>query len=590
MHAERGVYAVLLAAGASIGAAMPTAWDIVRDLIRQEMEALGEPLPTDPADLDAWYSKTHGLEPSYSTVVEAVAPTPASQRELLQRYFTPSDTDIANGQRVPSPAHHALAALAKAGHIQVFLTTNFDDLLERALDQANVTYVTVTDETDVRSAIPLVRGGVQIVKLHGDYLKANVRNGLADLTVYPEALAEHLRRIVEDYGLIVAGWSAVWDHALRDALTGALSRRYPVVWAEPFSVSPQARAVINFRQAKVVEATADEFFPLLHRRVQALDDSTYVAPLTTALIEGEVKQALRDPAGARQRLIDLTDQLAERLDVVMQGETLPNSLTKHSPDKFLQVEAAVLPLLTVIGTLTRYDPGGAFAEVVQDALSRTSLRPPIDYDHHTAAGVALRHLPAALTLYSGALVATATRNFHYLQAILNVRYYPPATRTWDHIESFASLTTVAAQQDVKVLYPGSHPQTWVGASRYLRSAAQRAMQRYLNPRMLEMDINVAEMVVAYAVEATKQQGLQTYMDGGVWRGMYLDNLRGQPYIDHLRRVFEGDMILARLLGVEGVSLLDGIIWTALRQGGQQLGSGPPDSLVGVLNVQVKGRL
>ena len=154
MHSTRGVYAVLLGAGASMGAQVPTAWQIVHDLIRKLAASHGE----DAADPEAWYRDTFQQEPDYSALIAALAMTRDEQRALLEGYFTPSDDDRANGRRVPSAAHQALAALAKAGHVRVILTTNFDRLVEQALEHANVEYTVVSEANDLRTTPSLMHG------------------------------------------------------------------------------------------------------------------------------------------------------------------------------------------------------------------------------------------------------------------------------------------------------------------------------------------------------------------------------------------------------------------------------------------------
>lgn len=65
---------------------------------------------------------------------------------------------------------------------RMIITTNFDRLLEQALTEAGVTPdVIITDENDISTAIPRVHTNVVIVKVHGDYKRANLRNSVASL-------------------------------------------------------------------------------------------------------------------------------------------------------------------------------------------------------------------------------------------------------------------------------------------------------------------------------------------------------------------------------------------------------------------------
>ena len=52
----------------------------------------------------------------------------------LKAYFEPNDDERAQGLKRPTAAHRSIAELVAAGAIRVIITTNFDCLLEQALD------------------------------------------------------------------------------------------------------------------------------------------------------------------------------------------------------------------------------------------------------------------------------------------------------------------------------------------------------------------------------------------------------------------------------------------------------------------------
>ena len=63
LHSNRGAYAALVGSGVSVGAGIPTGWQVVLDLITKVAQVLGE----DPGDnVAAWYEKRFGAEPDYS--------------------------------------------------------------------------------------------------------------------------------------------------------------------------------------------------------------------------------------------------------------------------------------------------------------------------------------------------------------------------------------------------------------------------------------------------------------------------------------------------------------------------------------------
>ncbi len=138
-----GVFALLLGSGVSRSAAIPTGWEIVLDLIRQIAAASGEETPGDPVQ---WYKDRYGEEPRYDALLEKLGRTPAERNAILRAYFEPSDEDRENRIKVPQKAHKAIAWLIKQGYIKVVLTTNFDRLLETALEEVGVTPDVVSTE------------------------------------------------------------------------------------------------------------------------------------------------------------------------------------------------------------------------------------------------------------------------------------------------------------------------------------------------------------------------------------------------------------------------------------------------------------
>lgn len=58
----------------------------------------------------------------------------------------------------------------------MILTTNFDRLIEHALDAQGVPYVGTATPTAVAGALPLHLQQCQVIKLHGDYLDPGLLN------------------------------------------------------------------------------------------------------------------------------------------------------------------------------------------------------------------------------------------------------------------------------------------------------------------------------------------------------------------------------------------------------------------------------
>ncbi len=99
LHATPSSHAVLLGAGVSVAAGVPSAWGVLEALIRQ----LAHADHVDPGDNPAaWYRTCFGAEPQYETLLEGLAPTPTERQRLLRSFFeSPPDEEAVQ----PSLAH-----------------------------------------------------------------------------------------------------------------------------------------------------------------------------------------------------------------------------------------------------------------------------------------------------------------------------------------------------------------------------------------------------------------------------------------------------------------------------------------------------
>ena len=104
---------------------------------------------------------------------------------MLRGYFELSADDHEEGTKRPTATHRAIAALAAKGFIRVILTTNFDRLIETALNDAGVAPAVLTTPDQLQGALPLIHTRCCVVKLHGDYLDTRIRNTQAELDSYP---------------------------------------------------------------------------------------------------------------------------------------------------------------------------------------------------------------------------------------------------------------------------------------------------------------------------------------------------------------------------------------------------------------------
>ena len=189
-----------------------------------------------------------------------------------------------------------MARLAASGHVRVILTTNFDRLIEAALTTAGVSFDAIATEDALAGARPIGHASCVVVKLHGDYQDSRIRNTEEELAAYPDAFNALLDRVLDEYGLIICGWSATWDPALRAAIVRQRSRRYTTWWVDITSPSNEAATLAHARQAIVIDnMDADTFFGSLASKVAALTDTDRPHPISFATAVAELKHLLPDP-------------------------------------------------------------------------------------------------------------------------------------------------------------------------------------------------------------------------------------------------------------------------------------------------------
>lgn len=453
MHGQPGVYALLLGSGVSTGAGIPTGWGVVTELVRRAAAAANPEDPEAPnraaADPEAWWAEHgDGEQLGYSNLLAALAPTQAARRDLLAAFFEPTDEDAEQGLKISGPAHHAIAQLVKRGLVRVILTTNFDRLTERALEEAGVPPQVISRAEAVAGMTPLAHARATVIKLHGDYADLQSRNTVEELSAYPDEWKVLLARIADEYGLVVSGWSADWDHALVQALEEAQSRRYPLYWDSRSSKGEAARRLLAQRRGEVLTAaSADELFGKLVASIEALDRLTE-APLTTAMAVTRLKRYLPDPV----RRIDLHDLVMQQVEQVAERAAEQTiSIPGLSHQRIQEILADRLtdtePLLQLVTTGVAHDRDEDHADVWVAVVQRLmqartafegSFQPPLDQ---------ARHYPALLALRAMGLVAIHTGHDGLLLRLLN----EPQFR--NRLDNNTRLAAVHALHDLNVLDP-----------------------------------------------------------------------------------------------------------------------------------------
>ena len=265
-----------------------------------------------------------------------------------------------------------------------------------------------------------------VFKVHGDYRDTRIRNTPAELDEYPPEFDEFLDRIFDEFGLIVCGWSAKWDGALRSAVSRARSRRFTTYWTVRGEPGDKTQKLIEHRRAQIIPiADADTFFQTVQGHVESIETFSRPNPLSTEAAVASLKRYLPE-SQYRIQLSDLIKDTVERVVEATSSKALPiqenNSPkpTKESArERLHRYEAACETLLTMALI------GGEWAKkrhypMWEETLQRLDLKTSID---GYILWCGLQRYPATLLLYALGLGATKANKFQFLSHILTVPLY-----------------------------------------------------------------------------------------------------------------------------------------------------------------------
>lgn len=422
VESNPGIYALLLGAGISRAAGILTGGEIQADLIQRIAKTIGE----DPGD-DAvgWFERRYQLKPDYSSILNQLGRTRAERQSLLRRYFEPDEHEKAKGLKLPTKAHHAIADLMANGYIRVVLTTNFDRLLEQALSSRAIQPVVWTP-SNIAGAEPPTHAKNTIIKIHGDYLDHRLKNTVEELSKYEPRLKRYLHRVFDEFGLIVCGWSAESDVAMRDAILKTKTRRYSIFWSSRSDFGEKAKEIIANRKAQlIVTPSADDFFRGLKEKVNILRRFPETNAVDIEVAIRRAKHLVAEPSGN----VELRDLLISETEAFASLLATDNRFDLSSPDlsdgsqrtrlKDYEQSAERLAKILAVGAFHLGPNSDAMSLLYPLERLAAPLYPPGNEIWER-----LARYPAMLCLYNLGVAATAARNAPLLRGILTLPVRP----------------------------------------------------------------------------------------------------------------------------------------------------------------------
>jgi SIR2-like domain len=362
-----GTCAFFLGSGVSRDAGVPTGWEVLRSGLHRlrQLEQADDRQVSDE-ELDQWLVKTGREAMSYSELLAAIAPDMAVRREYLAGFFEGVE---------PGATHEALADLAAQGMIKVFVTTNFDRLLEHALQARGIEPVVIASDADLDAAVPREHAGCIVLKPHGDYLRQTIRNTPEELAQLDPGLTAELTQIFDRYGIVVLGYSGS-DEGISTLLRARRSR-YGLWWVARRQPEQQAADLIETTGGRVIgRGGAAEFLTDLRARLAVFE--AHPTGQTPAVVHEEALGLLRhgDAVGLDELLRRESNNYEHALSAVVDEAHQRNP---NDPEAARAVWAQMLPALerrlATLLVLALHD-GDGFAHQVGELARGLERRQP----------------------------------------------------------------------------------------------------------------------------------------------------------------------------------------------------------------------
>lgn len=255
------------------------------------------------------------------------------------------------------------------------------------------------------------------MKIHGDYLDTRILNTTGELATYPKPLRDLPDRIFDEFSLIVSGWSARWDPALRAALERCKNQRYSTYWTGLNDPDEDLDKLLRLRRAEFLRVeSADEFFSDLNEKVLALEEHTRPHPLSVETAAATLKRYLPEPRHDI-RYHDLLMREAEQVARETAGDrfSLSNPVSDVGAASRIQDYEAVTEILCALFATACFWAEKRHEAVLTRIIEDLGNQPPMGGDTFL---LNLRRYPAFLLIYAGGIAAVANERYGALRTVL----------------------------------------------------------------------------------------------------------------------------------------------------------------------------
>src|SRR5690606_12610927 len=236
---------LFLGAGASISSGIPSGSDLVWHFKREILASKGIingkkfqdlKVETNRKIIQSYFAEEDAkVHNPYSYYFEKCYPDPLVRQEFLSSLVR---------DKKPSIGFMCLSALVEGKKVNTVWTTNFDDLIEKAITALNFQSCQVVSPDNAKSVQNFRSDIPTVVKLHGDFRYDALQNTDAELQQLEENLHNYFIQATTQRGLLVVGYSGS-DESVLQTIEKALEKpnAFPkgLIWCIPKEVTPNER-------------------------------------------------------------------------------------------------------------------------------------------------------------------------------------------------------------------------------------------------------------------------------------------------------------------------------------------------------------
>ncbi len=231
-------YVLFAGAGVSKDAGLPTSWDLMMKTAGVLWAADNKDgnSTIDASQLEEWFIKSNYSKMEYNELMHQLYPNYPDQQSFLKEYL--------NGKE-PGLSHRGIAELARRKIIRAIITTNFDNYIEKALEEKKLEYQVISNDDDLEKSEPLIHcKSVRIYKPHGDLGRGALKNTPKDLEKLSLKMETELIRVLSEHGVIILGYSGR-DKGIQKVLSERNPIYYPLFWVDPCTPNADIETILR---------------------------------------------------------------------------------------------------------------------------------------------------------------------------------------------------------------------------------------------------------------------------------------------------------------------------------------------------------